>query len=82
MSRFLLLSPMIPSMFALDTYEELKECVEEFGCSILSSKDVLGNEVYFAVALNKDALLNMTEATDLPGCVVEYTSVYDQAIVL
>jgi hypothetical protein len=67
-------------MFALDTYEELKECIEEFGCTVLESKDVLGNCVYFAVALTKDALLNLTSNTELPGCVVEYTSVYDQYV--
>jgi hypothetical protein len=81
MAKFLLLSPMVPSMFALDTYTELQECIEEFGCTVLSSKDVLGNLVMFATASTQDALLNMTEATELPGCVVEYNSVYDQFVI-
>jgi hypothetical protein len=82
MTKFLLLSPLIPSMFALDTYQELIECVEEFGCKTLSSKDVLGNDVLFAVASTQDALLNMTSETLLPGIVVSYTDVFDQAILV
>jgi hypothetical protein len=82
MSKFLLLSPLIASMFALDTQAELIECVEEFGCTTISSKDVLGNTVLFAVALTQDALLNLTSNTDLPGVVVEYVATYDQALII
>jgi hypothetical protein len=73
---------MTPSMFGLDTYPELQECVEEFGCTVLESKDVLGNCVYFAVATNQDTLMNMTSETLLPGVVVRFDEIYDQFVEL
>lgn len=82
MSKFLLLTPLIPSMFGMETYPELVESLEEFGCKTLISHDPLGNTVMFAYAHNKDTLINMTTTVEMPGIVIEYTAVYDQAIVL
>lgn len=82
MSKFLLLTPLIPSMFGMKTYNELTESLEEFGLSTLHSVDPLGNIVYFAVSNTKDAMTNMTEQVELPGIVIEYTAVYDQAVVI
>lgn len=79
MSRFLLLTPLIPSMFAMETYEEIQEALEEFGCSTLVSHDPLGNTVMFAISDTQKAMTNMTAQVELPGIVVEYTAVYDQA---
>jgi hypothetical protein len=82
MSRFLLLTPLIPSMFGMNTYNELTESLNEFGCGHLQSMDPLGNVVYFATASNKDIMTNMTETVEMPGIVIEYTAVYDQAVVI
>ncbi len=82
MSRFLLLTPLIPSMFGMNTYNELIESLHEFGCGYLQSMDPLGNVVYFATASNKDIMTRMTETVEMPGIVIEYTAVYDQAVVI
>jgi len=82
MSKFLLLTPLIPSMFALDTYDELTEALEEFGCKTLMSLDPLGNTVLFVTANTQDIILGMTSSVEMPGIVVEYTAVYDQAQVI
>lgn len=80
MSRFLLLTPLIPSMFGMNTYNELIESLHEFGCGYLQSMDPLGNVVYFATASNKDVMIRMTETVEMPGIVIEYTAVYDQMV--
>ena len=82
MSRFLLLTPLIPSMFGMDTYAEITESLDEFGCSTLTSMDPLGNTVMFATAKTSVALTNMTESVELPGIVIEYTAVYEQVQVI
>jgi hypothetical protein len=80
--KYLLLTPLIPSMFGMRTYDEITESLEEFGCDTLQSVDPLGNIVYFATAKTKEIMTNMTETVELPGIVIEYTAVYDQAVVL
>jgi hypothetical protein len=69
-------------MFGMNTYNELIESLEEFGCGYLQSMDPLGNVVYFATANNKDIMTRMTETVEMPGIVIEYTAVYDQAEVI
>jgi len=80
--KYLLLTPLIPSMFGMNTYDEITESLEEFGCGTLQSVDPLGNVVYFATAKTTEAMTNMTEQVELPGIIIEYTAVYDQAIIL
>ena len=80
--KYLLLTPLIPSMFGMKTYDEITESLEEFGLSTLQSVDPLGNIVYFAVSNTKEAMTSMTEQVELPGIVIEYTAVYDQAVVI
>jgi hypothetical protein len=82
MTRFLLLTPLIPSMFGMNTFNELIESLHEFGCEYLQSMDPLGNVVYFATASNKDVMTRMTETVEMPGIVIEYTAVYDQAVII
>ncbi len=82
MTRFLLLTPLIPSMFGINTFNELIESLHEFGCGYLQSMDPLGNVVYFATASNKDVMTRMTETVEMPGIVIEYTAVYDQAVII
>jgi hypothetical protein len=79
MTRFLLLTPLIPSMFGMNTYDEITEALEEFSCSTLTSIDPLGNTVMFAIANTQNTMTNMTAQVELPGIVIEYTAVYDQA---
>jgi hypothetical protein len=69
-------------MFGMNTYNELIESLHEFGCGYLQSMDPLGNVVYFATASNKDIMTRMTETVEMPGIVIEYTAVYDQAVVI
>jgi len=80
--KYLLLTPLIPSMFGMNTYNELIESLEEFGCGTLQSMDPLGNVVYFATANTTQTITNMTEQVEMPGIVIEYAAVYDQAVVL
>jgi hypothetical protein len=80
--KYILLSPLVPSMFGMTNYDQIKEALEEFGCSTLESRDSFNNKVLFATANNQDAITNMTSVVQLPGIVLEYTSVYDQALVL
>ncbi len=82
MTRFLLLTPLIPAMFGMNTFNELIESLHEFGCGYLQSMDPLGNVVYFATASNKDVMTRMTETVEMPGIVIEYTAVYDQAVII
>ncbi len=80
--KYILLTPLIPSMFGMNTYDEVKESLEEFACSTLMSVDPLGNTVLFAVANTKEIMINMTETVELPGIVLEYTAVYDQMVAI
>ena len=82
MSKYILLTPLVPEFFAIDTHEELIEALAEFGCSYLLSHFPNGDTCYFATATTKDALTNMCATVDLPGIALEYTSVYDQAEIL
>lgn len=82
MSKYILLTPFVPEFFGIETYEELSEAVDEFGCSLLLSHFPNGDTCYFAVSATKDALISMCETVDLPGIVLEYTAVYDQAEIL
>lgn len=77
--KYILLTPLIPAMFGMDTYDEITESLEEFGCGTIISHDPLGNTVMFATANSKDTMTNMTGSVELPGVVLEYTAVYDQA---
>jgi hypothetical protein len=69
-------------MFGINTFNELIESLHEFGCGYLQSMDPLGNVVYFATASNKDVMTRMTETVEMPGIVIEYTAVYDQAVII
>jgi hypothetical protein len=69
-------------MFGMNTFNELIESLHEFGCGYLQSMDPLGNVVYFATASNKDVMTRMTETVEMPGIVIEYTAVYDQAVII
>lgn len=78
LNRFILLNPLNPDDFSC-TYAEMIEALEEFGVKTLMSHDTLGNTSVYAVSGNKDTLINMCEQVELPGIVLEYTAVYDQA---
>ena len=82
MSKYILLTPFVPEFFGIETYEELSEAVAEFGCGLLISHFPNGDTCYFAVSNTKNALTNMTAAVELPGIVLEYSAVYDQAEIL
>ena len=81
MPKFILLNPLNPDDFSC-TYEQMIEALEEFGVKTLISSDTLGNPVVYAVSSNKDTLINMCETVELPGIVLEYTAVYDQAVTI
>jgi hypothetical protein len=81
MNKFILLNALNPDDFSC-TYDEMIEALAEFGVQTLVSSDTLGNSVVYAVSNNKQTLLNMTETVELPGIVLEYTAVYDQAVTL
>ena len=82
MSKYILLTPLVPDFFGLESHDELLEAVNEFGCSLLLSHFPNGDYVSFAICATKEALIRMCETVDLPGIVLEYSSVYDQAEIL
>lgn len=80
MTKFLLLNPLTPEQFGMDSWEALYESLDEFACKYLMSADVEGNPVAFAVASSKTILENMCTIVDLDGTMVEYTATYDQLV--
>jgi len=80
MTKYLLLTPLIPKYFSIDTFEEIKEALAEFGCQYIISKDPMGDNILFATAKSLKIIVNMVEIVNLPGVVVECTSVYDQFV--
>ena len=80
MTKYILLTPLAPDMFALDTFDELIEALEEFACGYVYSKDLLGNDIMYATAKSLKTITNMVEQVEIPGIVLEYTNVYDQFV--
>jgi len=80
MPKYLLLSPMVPSMFGLHEYKDMEDALEEFACGFVYSRDILGNQVMFATAETLEILTNMTTTVELPGAAIEYTAIYDQFV--
>jgi hypothetical protein len=80
-NRYILLNALNPDDFSC-TYGEMIEALEEFGVQTLFSSDTLGNTTAYATAKNKETLLSMCETVELPGIVLEYTAVYDQAVTI
>jgi hypothetical protein len=78
--KYILLTPVTPADFCLDTYEEIREAAQEFGCDILMSTTITGGTVAFIMANTKAALEGLCSQVDLEGTVLEYTSVYDQLV--
>jgi len=78
--KYLLLTPITPEDFCLDTYEEVKEATQEFGCDILMSTKITGGSVAFIIANQKPALEGLCSQVDIDGTVLEYNSVYDQML--
>jgi hypothetical protein len=80
-TRYILLCALNPDDFSC-TYNEMIEALEEFGVQTLFSSDTTGNTTAYATAKNKEILVRMCEQVELPGIVLEYTAVYDQAQVI
>lgn len=80
MSKYLLLNPLTPQQFGMDSWEQLYDSLQEFGCNALMSSDVEGQPVAFAYTNTKAALEQMCTIVDLDGTMVEYTATYDQLI--
>jgi hypothetical protein len=80
--KYLLLTPLTLDQLQVDNWDDMYEALEEFGCKYLESEDALGNKVVFATATSKETLVNMTQIVDLPGIAVEFTNVFDQAVIL
>ena len=80
--KYILLSPLTVDQFNLETNDELAEALAEFGCGCLLSHFPNGDSCYFATATTKDTLMRMCETVDLPGIVLEYSVVYDQAEII
>lgn len=82
MSKYILLTPLIPDFFGIQNHDELLEAVNEFGCNLLLSHFPNGDYCAFATATTKEALIRMCETVELPGIVLEYSAIYDQAEIL
>jgi len=80
MTKYLLLNPLTPEQFGMDSWEALYESLEEFSCNALMSADVEGRPVAFAYTNTKAALEQMCTIVDLDGTMVEYTATYDQLV--
>ena len=80
MSKYLLLNPLTPAQFGMDSWDQLYDALQEFGCQALMSSNVDGYPVAFAYTSTKAALEQMCTIVDLDGTMVEYTATYDQLI--
>jgi hypothetical protein len=80
MTKYLLLNPLTPEQFGMDSWEALYESLEEFSCNALMSADVEGRPIAFAYTNTKAALEQMCTIVDLDGTMVEYTATYDQLV--
>lgn len=87
--KYLLLNAIIPQDFSLATVEELKEALEEFGCSLLVSEGLRDpgcmtptQDYYFITSNTKEAMEQMCNAVDMPGTMVEISAVYDQEVAI
>jgi len=78
--RYILLTPVTPEDFCLDTFEEVQESAQEFGCDILMSTKITRGTVAFFVANTKEALEGMCSQVDLDGTVLGYSETYDQLV--
>lgn len=78
--KYILLTPVTPDDFCLDTFEEVQESAQEFGCDILLSTKITGGTVAFFVANTKEALEGMCSQVDLDGTVLRYAETYDQLV--
>jgi len=80
MTKYLLLNPLTPQMFGMESFETLEEALAEFGCGALMSTDPEGQPVAFAYTDTKKALEQMCTVVDLDGTMVEYSATYDQLV--
>ena len=80
MTKYLLLNPLTPEQFGMDSWEALYDSLDEFGCKALMSMDVEGQPIAFAYTSTKAALEQMCTIVDLDGTMVEYTATYDQLV--
>ena len=80
MAKYLLLNPLTPNQFGMDSWDSLYDSLAEFGCNALMSADVEGRPVAFAYTDTKAALEQMCTIVDLDGTMVEYTATYDQLV--
>jgi len=78
--KYILLTPVTPADFCLDTFEEVQESAQEFGCNIITSTKITGGIVAFFVANTKEALEGMCSQVDLDGTVLGYSETYDQLV--
>jgi len=85
--KYILLNAIIPQDFSLNTVEELKEAVEEFGCSLLVSEglrdpgSMTPNQDYYYITSNtKEAMEQMCTTVDLCGTMVEVSAIFDQEV--
>ena len=82
--RYMLLNALIPQDFGL-TVDELKEAVEEFGCSLVISEGLRDpgstpatQFYYFITGPSLEAMTQMVNNVDLSGVVVRYDEIHDQ----
>jgi len=80
--KYMLLTPVTPEDFCLDTFEEVQESAQEFGCNIMLSTKITGGTIAFFVAKTKEALESMCSQVDLDGTVIGYSETYDQLVVI
>jgi len=78
--KYILLNAVNPADFSLETIEQLVEAAEEWGCKLIVSKDLLGNDTFYFVAETIKALEQMCTNTEMPGVVVEANAIYDQYV--
>ena len=77
---YLLLCPLSPELFNLETFDEIEEALDEFGCGMLLSKNTNDEVIAFAGATTQEALEQMCTAVNLPGIAVKITEVFDQFV--
>jgi hypothetical protein len=82
--KYILLNPLLPEYFNIESKEELAEAIEEFGCKVIESTGTTQYEFikqYYVVSDTIEALQQLVTTVDLEGIILEVTgSVWDQQV--
>ena len=79
MTKFLLLTPLQGKHFGI-SQKSLIEALHQEHCGCITGVDNRGDTVLYATAKSIAVMEAMCTKNEIPGSIIEYTSIYDQII--